>query len=106
MTRNRRRLGGLAAVSLAMLLALALAACGSSSSSGSGGAASSLPAPVVKALSHLTTCMSAHGVKVPSPVTKKGVRTTIRDLPSAKRTSILTGCRTQINALLALRPGR
>jgi hypothetical protein len=108
-TRNRRRLGGLAAVSLAMLLALALAACGSSSSSGSGGtagAASSLPAPVVKALNKLTTCLSAHGVKVSSPVTKKGVRTTIRDLPSAKRTSILTGCQTQINALLALRPGR
>jgi hypothetical protein len=89
---------------------LALAACGSSSGSGAAGssaagAAPSLPAAVVKALDQLTTCLSAQGVKVPTPVTRRGVRTTIRDLPSAKRSSVITACQTQVDALLALRPG-
>jgi hypothetical protein len=44
-------------------------------------------------------------VKVPTPVTRRGVRTTIRDLPSAKRSSVITACQTQVDALLALRPG-
>ena len=109
MTRNRRRTGRLAAVGLAILLVLTLAACGSSSpGSGSGSAASagsSLPANVVKALNQLTTCLKTQGVKVPSPVTRRGVRTTIRDLPSAKRSSVITACQTQVDALLALRPG-
>lgn len=115
LTRNRRRSGRLAAVSLAILLVLTLAACGSSSGSGSTGsgstgsshavAASSLPPAVVKALNQLTTCLGAHGVKVPSPITRRGVRTTIRDLPSAKRSSVITACQTQVDALLALRPG-
>lgn len=110
MTRNRRRPGRLAAVSLAIILALTLAACGSSASNGAAGssaagAAPSLPAAVVKALNQLTTCLSAQGVKVPQPVTRRGVRTTIRDLPSAKRSSVITACQTQVDALLALRPG-
>jgi hypothetical protein len=89
---------------------LALAACGSSSGSGAAGssaaaAAPSLPAAVTKALDQLTTCLSAQGVKVPTPVTRRGVRTTIRDLPSAKRSSVITACQTQVDALLALRPG-
>ena len=111
LTRNRRRSGRLAAVSLAILLVLTLAACGSSSGSGSTGsgshaiAGSSLPPAVVKALNQLTTCLGAHCVKVPSPITRRGVRTTIRDLPSAKRSSVITACQTQVDALLALRPG-
>jgi hypothetical protein len=112
LTRNRRRPGRLAAVSLAILLAFSLAACGSSPGGGgtggsasTAGAGSSPPAAVVKALNQLTTCLSAQGVKVPSPVTRRGVRTTIRDLPSAKRSSVITACQTQVDALLALRPG-
>lgn len=107
MTRKRRRPGRLTAVSLAILLTLTLAACGSSGSSSHPGAASaaSLPAAVLKALNQLTTCLGTQGVKVPSPVTRRGVRTTIRDLPSAKRSSVITACQTQVDALLALRPG-
>lgn len=111
MTRNRRRPGRFAAAGLAILLAFTLAACGSSSGSGStgggstAGAGSSLPAAVVKALNQLTACLSTQGVTVPSPVTRRGVRTTIRDLPSAKRSSVITACQTQVDALLALRPG-
>lgn len=110
MTRNRRRYGPLAAVGLAILLALSLAACGGSSGSGTGStsqpnAAASTPAAVMKALNQLTSCLSGQGVKVPSPITRKGLRTTIRDLPSAKRSSVITACQTQVDALLALRPG-
>lgn len=107
MTRKRRQYGRLAAASLAILLGLTLAACGSSGSSShpSAASAASPPAAVMKALNQLTTCLSAQGVKVPSPVTRRGVRTTIRDLPSAKRSSVITACQTQVDALLALRPG-
>jgi hypothetical protein len=110
LTRNRRRPGRLAAVSLAIFLVLAVAACGGSASNGAAGGsapatAPSLPAAVVKALNQLTTCLSAQGVKVPTPITRRGVRTTIRDLPSAKRSSVITACQTQVDALLALRPG-
>ncbi|MGI8445654.1 MAG: hypothetical protein ACR2MP_00370 [Streptosporangiaceae bacterium] len=107
MTRKRRQYGRLAAASPAILLALTLAACGSSGSSShpSAASAASPPAAVMKALNQLTTCLSAQGVKVPSPVTRRGVRTTIRDLPSAKRSSVITACQTQVDALLALRPG-
>lgn len=107
LTRNRQRPGRLAAVSLAILLVLTLAACGSStpSSGSAAGAAPSLPAAVVKGLNQLTACLSAHGVKVAAPITRRGVRTTIRDLPTAKRSSVITACQTQIDALLALRPG-
>jgi len=105
-TRNRWRNGWLAAVSLAILLILALSACGSSGGGGTqAGAASSPPAAVVKALDKLTTCLGAHGVKVPAPVTRRGVRTTIRNLPSAQRSTVITACQTQIDALLAMRPG-
>ncbi len=89
---------------------LAVAACGGSASNGAAGGsapatAPSLPAAVVKALNQLTTCLSAQGVKVPTPITRRGVRTTIRDLPSAKRSSVITACQTQVDALLAQRPG-
>lgn len=103
MTSNERRRSRLAAVGLAMLLVVALSACGSSSGGAKAGAAS---ASVVKAVTKLTTCLSAHGVKVPTPVTRRGVRTTIRDLPSARQSAVLTACQTQIDALLALRPKR
>jgi len=49
--------------------------------------------------------LGAHGVKVPAPVTRRGVRTTIRNLPSAQRSTVITACQTQIDALLAMRPG-
>jgi hypothetical protein len=107
-TNNRRRQGRFAAAGLAILLISALSACGSSSPSSAGatgGAGSSPPTAVVKALGKLTTCLGAHGVKVPAPVTRKGVRTTIRDLPSAQRSTVITDCQTQIDALLAMRPG-
>lgn len=108
MTSNRRRQGRFAAVGLAILLIFALSACGSSSPSSSGataGAGPSTPAAVVQAIGKLTTCLGSHGVTVPAPVTRKGVRTTIRDLPPAQRSAVITACQTQIDALLAMRPG-
>lgn len=108
MTRNRRRYGLLAAVGLAILLTLSLAACGSSSG-GSGTsqprAGASTPAAVMKALNQLTSCLSGQGVNVPSPITRRELRATIRDLPSAKRSSVLSACQTQVDALLAMRRG-
>lgn len=107
MTSNRRRQGRFAAAGLAILLIFAVSAFGSSSpsSGATAGAGPSTPAAVVKAIGKLTTCLGEHGVKVPAPVTRKGVRTTIRNLPSAQRSAVITACQTQIDALLAMRPG-
>jgi len=107
LTRNTRRLGRLAGASLAILFALTLAACGSPSSSShaSASSAASPRAAVAKALNQLTACLSAHGIKVPSPLTRRGVRATLKNLPQAKRQSVITACRTEVDALLALRPG-
>jgi hypothetical protein len=106
-TRNSRRHRWLAAAGLAILLIVVLSACGSSSGGGAkANAGASQPAVVVKALGNLTTCLSTQGVKVPTPVTRRGVRTTIRDLPSARQSKVIASCQTQIDALLALRPAR
>jgi hypothetical protein len=105
-TRNSRRHRRLAAAGFAILLIVALSACGSSSGGAKASAGASQPAAVVKALGNLTTCLSAHGVKVPAPVTRRGVRTTIRDLPSGRQSTVITACQTQIDAVLALRPAR
>jgi hypothetical protein len=59
----------------------------------------------MKALNQLTSCLSGQGVKVPSPITRRELRATIRDLPSAKRSTVLSACQSQVDALLAMRRG-
>jgi ABC-type phosphate transport system substrate-binding protein len=94
-SKSRGRLGRLAAAGMMTLALLALAACGSSSSTPAASPSASRSAQ----LAQLVTCLGSHGIKVPSPVTRKLVHAALQAAEKSTRHAAVTACEQYANGL-------
>ena len=94
-SKSRGPVSRLAAAGVMTLALLALAACGSSSSTPAASPSMSRSAQ----LAQLVTCLGSHGIKVPSPVTRKSVRAALQAAEKPTRHAAVTACEQYANGL-------